>query len=85
MLTTTDANEPNNTRVAFINPITGFVSPLVEEIEIYLNNQLVQSNRSGFISIANTLNHLFLPADKRQEVLGHPYMLHNEDDVGACV
>lgn len=76
------ANEPNDIRVAFINPITGFVSPLVEEIEIYLDNQLVQSHRGGFISIANTLNNLFLPSDKRQEVLGHPYMLHNEDDIG---
>lgn len=76
----TIANEANDTRVAFINPITGFVSPLVEEIEIYLDNQLVQSNRSGFISLANTLNHLFLPSDKRTEVLGHPYILHNEND-----
>ena len=72
--------EANDTRVAFINPITGMVSPLIEEIEIYLDNQLVQTNRSGFISLTNTLNHLFLPADKRQEVLGHPYILHNEND-----
>lgn len=72
--------EANDTRVAFINPITGFVSPLIEEIEIYLDNQLVQTNRSGFISLTNTLNHLFLPSAKREQVLGHPYILHNEAD-----
>jgi len=72
--------EPNALRVAFMNPISGFVSPMVEEVEVYLQNQLVQTNRSGFISIATSLNNLFLPSDKRRSVLGHPYMLHNEND-----
>ena len=71
--------EPNSTRVAFMNPLST-VSPMVEEVEVYLQNQLVQTNRSGFISIANALNNLFLPSAKRREILGHPYMLHNEND-----
>lgn len=72
--------EKNDTRVAFFNPLTGGPAPLIEEVEIYLDNQLVQTNRSGFISLTNTLNHLFLPADKRQNVLGHEHILNGEDD-----
>ena len=73
-------NEDNAKRVAFFNPLTGGPAPLIEEVEIYLDNQLVQTNRSGFISLTNTLNHLFLPADRRQEILGHNYIMSGEND-----
>ena len=72
--------EDNDKRVAFFNPLTGGPAPLVDEVEIYLNNQLVQTNRSGFISLTNTLNHLFLPADRREEILGHNYIMSGEND-----
>ena len=77
--------KPNINRVAFTNPITGGPSCLISEVEIYLDNQLVQASRDGFISIANTLNRLFLPAHKRQEIVGHEYMLHNEIDKDPLV
>ena len=71
---------PNINRVAYTNCITGGSSCLISEVEIYLDNQLVQASRDGYISITNTLNKLFLPADKRQEIVGHPFILHNELD-----
>lgn len=72
------ADQKYTNRALFYNPISGGASCLISEIEVYIDNQLVQAVRDGFLSITNTLNKLFLPADKRQEILGHSYILHNE-------
>ena len=40
-----------------------------------------QSSREGFISITQTLNRLFIPAEKRRHINGHPHILHNDLDI----
>ena len=71
-------NDKNKNRALYFNPITGGPACLIAETETYFDNQLVQSNREGFISITQTLNRLFLPAHKRRKVCGHPHILHND-------
>ena len=73
----TEAEEPWGTRAPLFNPIVGAPATLICETETYLDNQLVQASRDNFISMYTALNHLFLPAAKRQEVVGHPYILHS--------
>ena len=53
---------------------------MVSEVEILLDGQVVQVDRGGFLSITNTLNRLFVPSTRRTEIVGHPYILHNEED-----
>lgn len=72
-----DDNQSWGTRAPYFNPLCGAPAALICETEGYLDNQLVQASRDSFLSLYTTLNHLFLPADKRQEVLGHPYILHS--------
>ena len=67
-------------RAYFFNPITGGAVNLVSEVEILLDGQVVQVDRGGFLSITNTLNRLFVPSTRRTEIVGHPYILHNEED-----
>ena len=73
------ANQKYGNRAGIFNPLSG-ASCLISEVEVYIDNQLVQAVRDGFLSITNTLNKLFLPADVRQQILGHPYILHNENN-----
>ena len=67
-------------RAFFFNPITGSAANLISEVEVLLDGQVVQVDRGGFLSVTNTLNRLFIPSDKRTEIVGHPYVLHNEQD-----
>ena len=65
-------------RAFFFNPVTGSAANLISEVEVLLDGQVVQVNRGGFLSITNTLNRLFIPSDMRTEIVGHPFVLHNE-------
>ena len=73
--------EPDkNRRVYFYNPVTGSASNLIAEIEVLLDGQLVQADRTGYFPIYNTLNRVFIPSDMRTEIVGHPYILHSSND-----
>lgn len=67
-------------RAFFYNPVTGSAANLISEVEVLLDGQVVQVDRGGFLSITNTLNRLFIPSEKRTEIVGHPHVLHNEED-----
>lgn len=79
------ANQTMSDRKAYWNLLAGGPASIISEVEIYLDHQLVQAERTGFFSIYNTLNALFLPADKREELLGHPYILHNSNQDGVIL
>lgn len=70
----------SNRRVYFYNPVTGGAANLIAEIEILLDGQLVQVDRTGYFSIYNTMNRVFVNSDVRTRINGHPYILHNSHD-----
>ena len=78
---TPEANQKYANFAGIFNPLNGGACCLISEIEVYLDNQLVQAVRDGLLSITNTLNKLFLPADVRQKIVGHPFILHNENSI----
>lgn len=70
----------SNRRVFFYNPVTGGAANLIAEIEILLDGQLVQVDRTGYFSIYNTMNRVFVNSDVRTKMNGHPHILHNSHD-----
>ena len=70
-----DADTPKFPRAFYFNPLTGGVANLISEIEILLDGQTVQVDRSGFLPISNTLNRLFIPSNFRREINGHPFII----------
>ena len=69
-----------NRRAYFFNPVTGGAANLISEVEILLDGQLVQVDRTGYFSIYNTMNRVFVTSDVRNKINGHPYILHNSHD-----
>ena len=70
----------SNRRAYFYNPVTGGAANLIAEVEILLDGQLVQVDRTGYFSIYNTMNRVFVNSDVRTKINGHPHILHNSKD-----
>ena len=67
-------------RCVYLNPLAGGPATFINEIQINLDGQLVQTNTGGHFSCTNTLNKLFCPRNVRRDALGHNHILHNELD-----
>ena len=76
----TDRKVKSNRRGYFYNPVTGGAANLIAEVEILLDGQLVQVDRTGYFSIYNTMNRVFVNSDVRTKINGHPHILHNSLD-----
>ena len=70
----------SNRRAYFFNPVTGGAANLISEVEILLDGQLVQVDRTGYFSIYNTMNRVFVTSDVRNKINGHPFVLHSSKD-----